>query len=398
MEGEWMAVRRRPRTKFYFVLGAAVVLIAVILVLLLGTPRTVAVEWSGAEFDNSYDMLIVRDEVVYEAKNYGKTKYIAVEGQPVNVGDPIVEVYEWGYNDETLSKLLDLQKKIMKYQIEVIRAGVIDDKLNDINNRIDAKAEEIQQATFDKNFSVLLTLERDMEALLDERMAYLRENTMPDEQLGDYYTQESELLTLFATWRSKLSANESGIVSFYFDGCEALMNKQNIGGFTREALEEVLEGKTVEIPEKDKAYAPLYRVASGNEWYVVLLSDKRIPEMYQGNGFSIIFEDYLDKQYTGLVYNVSELDQKAGFVYTIIIQDNIGPLLGERRVSARLYGVQEGLSIPKSCVKTVDKFDYVETPDGEYVPVLVVADKGDTVLVKTYEGEATLEIGQLIKR
>lgn len=393
-----MAVRRRPRTKFYFVLSAIVVVIAVILVLLLSSARTVAIEWSSAEYDNSYDMLILRDEVVYEAKNYGKTDYIAVEGQPVSVGDPIVEVYEWGYNDETLSKLLELQKTIMQYQTEVVRAGVIDDSLNDINSRIGTKATEIQQAKYDNNSSVLLTLERDMEALLDERMAYLRVNTMSDEQLGGYYTQESELLTRFAEWRSQLAANENGIASFYFDGCEALMNKQNIGGFTREALEEVFEGKTIEIPEKDKAYAPLYRVVNGNEWYVVMLSDKKIDEMHLGNSFSIIFEDYLDKQYTGLVYNVSELDQNAGYVYTIMIQDNIGPLLGERRVSARLYGVQEGLSIPKSCVKTMDKVDYVETAQGDYVPVLVIADKGDTVLVQTYEGEAALEIGQLLKR
>lgn len=393
-----MAVRRRPRTKFYFVLGATVVVIAVILVLLLSSQGTVAVEWSSAEFDNSYDMLIVRDEVVYEAKNYGKTNYIAVEGQPVKAGDPIVEVYEWGYNDETLSKLLELQKTIMQYQTEVVRADVIDDSLNDINSRIDAKATEIQQAIFDNNSMVLLPLERDMEALLDERMTYLRVNTMADNQLSGYYTQESELLTRFAEWRSQLNANENGIVSFYFDGCEALMNKQNIGSFTREALEEVFEGKTIEIPEKDKAYAPLYRVVNGNEWYVVLLSDEKIDEMHMGNNFSIIFEDYLDTQYTGLVYNVSELDQNAGYVYTIMIQDNIGPLLGERRVSARLYGVQEGLSIPKSCVKTMDKVDYVETVDGSYVPVLVIADKGDTVLVQTYEGESALEIGQLLRR
>jgi hypothetical protein len=81
-----MAVRRRPRTKFYFVLGATAVVIAVILVLLLGSPHTVAVEWSSAEFDNSYDMLIVRDEVVYEAKNYGKTNYIASHRRGIRMG------------------------------------------------------------------------------------------------------------------------------------------------------------------------------------------------------------------------------------------------------------------------------------------------------------------------
>ncbi len=392
-----MAVRRKPKTKFYLVLTGIVAAVAVILILLLSPPRMALVEIAKAEFDQSYDMLIVRDEVVYEARNYGKTKYIAVEGQSVNVGDPIIEVYKWGYNDETLSKLLELQKKIMTYQTEVIRAGVIDDTLKDINNRISAKAAEIQQAVFDKHSSVLLSLERDMESLLSERMAHLREVTAPDNQLRDYYTQESELLELFASWRSPLAANEGGIVSFYFDGCEALMNKQNIGSFTRDVLEEVLDGKTVETPEKEQGSAPLYRVVNGNEWYVVLLSDKKIPEMHLGNTFSIIFEDYLDNKYTGVVSDVEELAKNDGYVYTIMIQDNIGPLLGERRVTARLYGVQESYSLPKGCVKKTEDINYVESAGGEYIPVLIVADKGDTVLVQTYEGQPGLQVGQQIK-
>ncbi len=392
-----MAVRRKPKTKFYLVLIGIVTAAAVILILLLSPPRLAQVQIAKAEFDQSYDMLIVRDEVVYEAKNYGKTKYIAVEGQPVNVGDPIIEVYKWGYNDETLSKLLELQKKIMTYQTEVIRAGVIDDTLTDINGRINAKAEEIQQAVFGGHSSVLLSLERDMEALLAERMAHLREVTAPDNQLRDYYTQESELLELFASWRSQLAANESGIVSFYFDGCEAVMNKQNIGSFTRDVLEEVLDGKTVETPEKEQGSAPLYRIVNGNEWYVVLLSDKKIPEMHVGNTFSIIFEDYLDNKYTGVVSDVSELAQNDGYVYTVMIQDNIGPLLGDRRVTARLYGVQENFSLPKGCIKKAEDINYVESAAGEYIPVLIVADKGDTVLVQTYEGQPGLTIGEQIK-
>ncbi len=393
-----MAVRRKPKTKFYLVVGGTIAAVVTALILILSPPPMASVEWASAEFDQSYDMLIVRDEAVYEAKNYGKTNYIAVEGQHVNVGDPIVEVYKWGYNDETLSKLLELQKTIMTYQTDVIRAGVIDDILNDINSRINAKALEIQQAVFSKTPGVLLTLERDMESLLDERMAHLREVTAPDEQLSAYYTQETELLNLFSSWRSLLSANEAGIVSFYFDGCEAVMNKQNIGSFTRDVLEEVMDGKTVETPEKEQGSAPLYRVVNDSAFYVVLLSDSKIPEMHLGNNFSIIFEDYVDHTYTGVVYDVSELAQKDGYVYTILIQDNIGPLLGDRRVSARLYGVQESYSIPKSCVKTVDDIDYVETAGGEYVPVLIVADKGDTVLVQTYEGQPGLSIGQQIRR
>lgn len=390
------APRRKPKLKFYVILGASVGAIALLLVLLLQIRPLVSVEWASAEFDASFDMLVVRDEIVYEGKNYGKTKYIAVEGQHVDEGEPIAEVYEWGYNDETLSKLLDLQKKILKYQVDERRAGIIDEKLIEINGRIDGKAFEIQQAVFEDNHAVMLNLERDMEALLAERMDYLKSVTVADEELRSYYTSESEMLTLFAQWRSQLAANESGVVSFYFDGCEPLMAKQNIGSFTRAGLEEVFAGKTVETPEKDQAYAPLYRMVKENEWYVVLLSDKRIPEMHVANSFSIVFDDYLETQYTGIVYDVTVLEQNDGFVYTIMIQDNIGPLLGERRVRARLYGVQEALRIPKSSVMNIERADFVETADGEYVPVVVVAQDGEYMLVKNIEGQPGLEIGQQI--
>lgn len=393
-----MAVRRRPRFKFFAIMFVVLSVFGALLAVLLHSRPTAVVEWASAEFDARFEMLIVRDEVVYEAKNYGKTKFIAQEAQIVDKGDAIVEVYEWGYNDDSLSKLVELQKSILKYQTEVRREGIIDEKLNEINGRIDAKAREIQEAVLKENQFVMLSLERQMGTLLDERKKYLEGVTVPDDHLRELYEQEKELITLFSKWRRLLVAEDSGAVSFYFDGCEWLMAKENIGKFTRFALEEVLAGKTVQMSQKNMAYAPLYRLVNENEWYVVLLSDKRIPEMYVGNIFSIVFDDYLHLRYNGIVYDATELDKNDGFVYTIIIQDNIGPLLGERRVSARLYGVQESLRIPRSCIITIDRADYVETLDGEYIPVVIIADDGEYVLIRNYEDQPSIKLGQLIYR
>ncbi len=390
--------RRKPKLKFYLILLAVVAAAAVTLILVLRGQPTAAVEWASTEFSAKYDMLVVRDEVVYQAKNYGKTDFLAVEGQHVEVGDPIVQVYEWGYNDETLSILLDQQKTILNYQTDVLQAGIIDEQLNDINSRIDAKAKEIQQAVDSGQLQNTLPLERDMAALLDERMAYQKSSVMPNDQLREYYSEETELLTQIAGWRTSINAKESGTVSFYFDGCEALMTKENIGHFSKKALEEVAAGKTIKTDEEDQATAPLYRVVDEKEWYVVMLSEKKIPEMYVGNAFSLVFDDYLETQYTGVVFNTTELENNDGYVYTILIQDNIGPLLGDRRVSARLYNVQEGLRIPASCVKTSEQTDYVETVGGQIVPVVVVADDNEYVFVQTYEGQPSLEVGQLIKK
>ena len=126
----------------------------------------------------------------------------------------------------------------------------------------------------------------------------------------------------------------------------------------------------------------------------MLMSDKCIPEMFAGNVFTIVFDDYLDTQYTGAIYDVSELEENDGYVYTILIQDDIGPLLGDRRVSARVKTVIEGLRVPTACIKETEQVSYVETVDGQIVPVFIIADGGEYQYVQTYEGEATLEIGQ----
>ena len=390
--------RRRPRARFFVIIGATLAVVVVVLVFVLRGQPTAAVEEASTVFQDDFEMLIVRDEVVYEAKNYGQTRFVAVQGQHVEVGDLIVEVYEWGYNDETLSGLLDVQKAILTYEIEVSREGIIDDTLAEINTRIDSKAREIQRAVTGHSDAGVLGLERDMQALLAERMDYLKSVVVPDEPLRDLYAQEQVLLETIAGWRSEVSANEAGVVSFYFDGTEALMAKDNIGSFTAAALEEISAGKIIETPEHDQAFAPLYRVVDENEWYVVMHADERIAEMFIGNGFSLIFDDYLETQYTGVVVDATKLENNDGFVYTILIEDDIGPLLDKRRVSAKVYNEMKGLRVPASCVKSTDQVDYVETPEGEIIPVLIIADDGEYVFIQTYSGEKTLKIGQILKK
>ncbi len=58
--------------------------------------------------------------------------------------------------------------------------------------------------------------------------------------------------------------------------------------------------------------------------------------MHLGNSFSIVFEDFLQNQYTGLVYDVTKLEQREGFVYTIIYRIILARCLRKARFSADL--------------------------------------------------------------
>jgi len=398
--------RRKPKTRFFVIVGAVLAVVIMMVTLVVRAQATSLVEWGQTSFSATYDMLVIRTEVVYEAKNYGKTVFIAREGQRVAAGDPIAQVYNWEYNDDTYSQLLSLQEQILNYEMNVSRAGVIDPQLEDINSRIRAKVKEIEAAVADDRPQDALTLQRELEALLAERSEYLESVVMEDATLSGLYAQEEALVKTISEWRIDLNAGTDGVVSFYFDGCEKLMTPSNITKFTKESLAEVAAGKTIKTKESDAAFAPLYRVVDTDDWYVVMYSAKAIPEMHEGSAYSLIFDDYLDNQFTGVVCNASTLENNGGFVYTIRIQQEIGPLLGERRVTARLVGAQEGLRVKKSCVqegkvetedgKTV-RYNYVETPDGQYVQVEVIADDGKYYLIQTVEGQGSLAVGQRIR-
>ena len=110
--------RRRPKARFYLILGAVLTVVVMMVVLVVRAQATSAVEWGQTSFSGTYDMLIVRSEVVYEAKNYGKTVFVAEEGQRVFAGDEIAQVYNWQYNDDTYSQLLSLQQQILDYEVK----------------------------------------------------------------------------------------------------------------------------------------------------------------------------------------------------------------------------------------------------------------------------------------
>jgi len=377
--------------------GSALAAAAVLLILLLQGAPTFRVEQGSKEYTAGFEMLILRDETVYTAKNCGKADFIAQEGSHVEKGEPVVKIYELGYNENTVSELLEHRKTILDYEINVSRAGVIDPKLGEIESRISSKALEIQTAVTNADSKSLLSLERQMRALLDEKREYLRSVVVPDDQLRKLLSKESELSATIDGWSMVVNSQTSGTVSFYFDGCEALMAKENIGSFTKKTLEELLAGKTINTSAEQKSI-PLYRVVNEDHWFVVLLSEKQIPEMFMGNSFLMIFDDYLDKKYTGTLYDQQKLENNGGFVYTIRIQGDIGPMLGDRRVSAKLFSTIKGFRIPKYLLKPSGGVQYVQRESGELVPVLIVADDGDSVLVQSYRGQPSLKAGELLKK
>ena len=200
------------------------------------------------------------------------------------------------------------------------------------------------------------------------------------------------------SWQEILTAPTAGVVSFYFDGCEALLNAENIEQLTIKDINDILNGSTLTQITADSAETPLYRLVNSYDWYLLIVSKNAIDEFDMGQTFQIAFDEYLDKQYTGSVVGVREED--AGFVYAIEIQDDIGTLLNTRRTTAKIYSVFEGVKVPASAVKTVEGMTGVYVVDGyekTFVPVRVLIEQDGMAIIEAADDSVKIAAGMEIK-
>lgn len=397
-----MTARRRKRRrsiinvkKFAAIIAAAAAAVVVI-VLLLHT-GTVYTKQGSIDYETQQQAVVVRDEQVISAENYGTAEFVASEGERVAQGALVAEVYKLGYNEKVMSELVDVKTKIMQYQENNVLADVIDADLDAINSDITKKGEEISQIINGQSDKNLVTAEKELNQLLQDKEDYLKNKINADAQLTEYYDQETQLEERVNSWRQEVVAPAAGTVSFYFDGCEELINAQNIQQLTIQNINDILNGSTLGQTTSDGTVRPVYRLVNNYEWYLVMVSTTPVQEFAIGNQFQIAFDEYLDKQYVGNVVGVRQ--EESGYVYTVKITDDIGQLLSTRRTKAKIYTTFEGIMVPTSSIKTENGMTgiYVKDEYGStFVEVNVLTEKDGQAIIEAandYTLSEGMEIG-----
>ncbi len=386
----------RPNAKFYIFLGAVAAAVVLILFFVL-TINTVAVEQGSAQFETQAPVVVVRDEQVIAAENYEKASYLVPEGERVEADTPVAEVYKWGYIDKVMNDLIDVETKIQQYQENNVLSGVSDPELDALNTQIAAKAEEIRTLISSKTGDVIKA-QRELTDLMAQKQDYLKGAVTADQQLDEFYSQEQQLQERVNGWREVMSAPEAGVVSFYFDGNESLLNADNIKSVTSETVRNIIDGTAENQLAEDGAAQPLYRLVNNFKWYILIDSQNAVREFANGNTFAIVFDDYPDRQFEGTV--VGNVTEDGQYVYVVEISEDIGSLLNTRRADAKIYTTFEGLKVPEESVKEQDGQAGVYVVIGRektFVPVEVKIVKDGSAIISPIEEGTLLAAGQHIE-
>ena len=359
-----MARTRRARVRvsgrFYITLLVLAILIGVV-ALILPSRGSGTLKGKTMEAVLTPTVAVIREESCIPIEQFDMVDYLVNEGATVNAEMPVATVYKWGYTDEMAQSLVTIQQKIYQKQRSTIKDCV--------NN---------------KNDSDLLSLERDMEALLSQRATILRNFVQPDVDLNSLYTEESTKLTQLAEYTSTVSAKMTGVVSFYFDGFEQILTAEKMDMINADVLKMVFDGSGGDAASSGNM---LYRLVNPGRWYVAFLTPASEGlRLLAGQSYHVTFDGIHGKTSVGTA--LAPVPYDGGVVNILQFEEDIGELLSVRTVDAHISATVTGYEVPADAVKVKDGMCTLSTAGGD-TAVNVVAAEEDTLIITgdaLYEG------------
>lgn len=375
---------------------AAIILVVVLISVL--SVKTFTAEQGTISFSKNSSGVVIRKETLYKADNYGKTEFIAQEGQVVTKGTPIADVYSWDYNDKDYAELKELQETIMDYQQNNVYSSIRSEDLEHLNAMIDEKTAEIRAIVKGEAEGNLLVLNKELEKLMDERAAVLRDSIKQDDQLKAFYDQEAALKAKIDNWKQTILAEEDGVVSFHFDGTEILLTPENMTKLTVKNINDILQGKSSYTSSEATASRALYRLVSQNEWYVVMICDEKVPEFENNSAFQVEFSYGEDYKYTATIYGHNSESGKE--IYYLAFSQPVDKLLLARQVEFKISADYVGIKVPFSAVKTKDGVTgvYYKNEEGKKVfePAAVLIRQDKECIIEPVDLRSKLDVGSEI--
>lgn len=391
--------RVRLRGRFFLILFGMMGFVALGIVLLTGSGGTAEARYGDVTGTIDMTAAIIRDESTVSTDRYEKIIFSVVEGQSVANGAQIAQVFRLGYQDESTVTLLRLQREIYEYQKIMIGADAAAG-LADIETRIADLEAQIRDAARGDSDADMLQLEQSLKSLQTERATYLQNNVQADATLTSLYSSLAEQENALSNWtRNIVNSAGNGVVSFYFDGYERVLNASQIDTINAALINSVVRGgNTASSLSTTTSETPLYRLVQNTHWYIAFVTRADEPmRTTAGEQYYVVFDDYSTLTYQGTA--LAPIVTESSVVNILEFNVDIGDLLDIRTVNAIVTKSAQGVMVPVDAIAYEAGIPSVEVQSGEAtyrVTVNILAADEDNAVVAPANASDTLISGQRI--
>lgn len=387
------AARRRLSCSLAII--GLILLVGIVLFFVLRPKSPETIGHSTITLNLRIDATVIRDEVSYEAdNNYNRVIFYANEGDRLQSGELVARVFRWGYTDDLMQALYDVQARILSLQQESLK-GISTPEIGQINASIIALLNEARATLSGNGTKTLLQIENDLVSLMRQRRYLYEEKTQATEELLRLYREEEEKTRAVMEWAKDIVAAEGGIVSFYFDGNEQALNMDKLDMVTATLISRI-QKKSAYVSASSTG-ARLYRIIDDSKWCIAFLTKAKEPQrLVEGESYTVTFKGYEQSQFRGKAKMVKLSES---YVLNIIeFEGNMGDFISIRNIKATIKQDFTGLSVPEKAITMRDGLAYISIMQGGQKTLVNVDVLGiqDGVAVIRAKDSASLAEGQEI--
>lgn len=398
-------VRRKKRfyiKKRFFVFLALFALILFLLIRMFAGPSatedTAIVQQSSTGNQYVGDIVIIRNEKLYDAEGVTRVDYITEEGARVYKGEAICTVYSAGYSQTEINKLETYRQKIQQYHKESILSREVDTQLEKLDALVSSYALQIRMLVQGEGQGSLNNLQKQLTSALSSRQAYMKQKYPEDLTLATLYQDESTQLKRIESWTTTHTANEEAIVSFYTDGYESTVNAQTFDTLTLAQVKAVLNGQALETDVVSRGRQAVFRTVRPDQWYAILLTKEKDWNPVVGQTYLMQLEGYENYLVNVTVDSFSRTGSE--LMVRLEVDSSVEPVLSIRTGRVAIGESVTGLSVPNRALLAQQGMIGVVVSDmgvDTFVPVEVITYDDATAVVTPIMSGSPLQAGKTVR-
>jgi putative membrane fusion protein len=383
--------RVKIKKKFFvFIVFLLLAAIAIPLIV-LGSRGVGTIENGAIKLSMPAECILIRDEVSVSTEKFDKIIFKVPEAQETESGTLVAQIFKWGYNDEIMQSLLNVQKEILAQQMAQLE-GIENPDLTQLNGEIDALLSDIRSVTMEGEPKDLLDLEWALKELMQRRIDYLKNSVQATETLSSLYAEEQNRIAQIEEWKSDIVTAGSGLVSFYFDGFEQVLCADKLNTLNADLIKRVLKGsKSTAAGSADN----LYRLINSEHWYCSFITPSaEALRLAEDEEYTVVFEGYYDRPYIGRALRSSVSGNDV--VNILEFEQDIGPLYSTRIADCVLYKEVQGLKVPLKSIDIKNGLPGINIKNNggsEWIEVNVLAADDENAIISASDNARTLTPG-----
>ena len=296
--------------------------------------------------------LLVRDETVYTQESISQIDYTAEEGTDVDRTTVICTVYTSGFNTRELTTLKRYRDQIKEYHKTLISTSgaARDARLTTLDTQVREQAKTTRQM-IQEGRGNLLNQEVQLTQTLQTRQSYLRQKYPDDQKLTRLYDDENNQLQRISSWTKQYAAASDGIVSFYTDGYEPVLNMSTYLSFSPSEVRNMYNGQVPANPAATRNTVPIYRLVKDGRWAVLMLCDDTDWTPINGQTYKLLIESF---ENTVVDATVDSFTRAGGelLVRLSVNEGDVRDILYRRSCQVQLGENVDSLTVPTRALYT----------------------------------------------